>query len=110
MVRRRTRAVVAARVVKVRLAGDSGWRDGVAIWWKERDQILGRVDEVAFANSHGEIDGVEVRLAVEAASQIGTWVDGGAVLLTTGTQEGHLLVALLVRERCNRGVLVPVIA
>ena len=48
-------------------------------------QIVNGLDEVALSGRHGEVDGVEVRLAVETANQVFLWVEIGSALSAAWT-------------------------
>jgi len=54
-------------------------------------------DEAAVLNRHRKVDGVEIRLAVKAASEIRARIDGRLRLATQGTDENQLVVSSLVR-------------
>ena len=55
------------------------------------------IDEAAALDGHGELDGVEVGVAPEAAAQMGAGIDRRAVLAAARTQEGQLSQTLFVR-------------
>ncbi len=54
-------------------------------------------DEVTALDPHHQIDGIEVGLAVEAASEVRPWVDGGQELATSWAEEAETTVSLFVR-------------
>jgi len=64
--------------------------------WKKRFQIVDRGYEVALLHGHGEIDGVEVDFATEAAAEIRMRVDRRVALVATRTQECQLFLAEFV--------------
>jgi hypothetical protein len=54
-------------------------------------------DEAAVLNRHRKVDGVEIRFAVKATSEIRARVDGRLRLTTQGADEDQLVVSALVR-------------
>jgi hypothetical protein len=66
------------------------------VGWQKWLEIADGGDKVAFLDRDGKVDGVEVRVAVKAASQVCTGIDCRDVFLTTGAQEGELSVTSLV--------------
>ncbi len=73
------------------------------------------VDEVSPGRQHDKVDGIEVLLASEATSQIGSRIGGGECLPATGTQQAEPSVASLVRpiqmldERLQRNLIAEAI-
>ena len=63
----------------------------------ESQQEANGLDEVACAGSHGEVDGVEVGLAVEAAKQVLLGVEIGLALAAARTDEAELSATGLMR-------------
>ncbi len=53
-------------------------------------------DEVALLDGHRQVDGIEVRAAVEAAAQVRARVDRRVKLLAARTEERKLSLAQLV--------------
>lgn len=54
-------------------------------------------DEVAVFDRHGQVDGVEVDFATEAARQVGAGIDHREELAAAGTEQTEPAVASLVR-------------
>ena len=79
-----------------RFVGFRGWVRSSGIVGQQGFEELDGGDEVASTGEDREVDGVEIRLAMEAAGQIGSWMNRRMELSTTRTDECQLTVALLV--------------
>jgi len=61
-----------------------------ACWWEQGKELLDRFDEVVRDGFHREIDRIEVDFAVEAAAQVGPWIDHRNQFTTAGALESQL--------------------
>ena len=56
------------------------------------------VDERALSDSNNEIDGIEVSIAAEASSEIGSRIYGSVEFIADGAKEPEEGVAIIVRQ------------
>ena len=61
------------------------------------EEIVNGIQKAALAGGHGEVDGIEVGLAVETTKQIFLWVEVRSAFVATRANEYQLAVAAFVR-------------